>query len=270
MKKAIVVLSGGQDSTTCLHIARKECNEVHAITFNYKQLHQIEISAALRVARMLGADSHEVIYIGDCLVSASPLTNPAAKLEKYESAQQMDEVIGNRVEKTFVPMRNALFLTLAANRAVKHGARRIYTGVCEADNANYPDCTQRFIDRMEYMINQSLGIDDVDFNKHISLYTPLIQTSKKESVLYAYAYPELWKALAYTHTSYDGMYPPTDMNHANVLRAQGFEEAGLPDPLVLRAMSENLVMRPLTDNYKWERILPEFTKLGFTFPEVHG
>jgi 7-cyano-7-deazaguanine synthase len=262
MKKAIVVLSGGQDSTTCLHIARKECEEVHAVTFNYNQLHQIEISAALKVAKMLGADSHEIVDIGNCLVSTSPLTDPAAKLEKYENAQQMDEVIGNRVEKTFVPMRNALFLTLAANRAVKHGARRIYTGVCEADNANYPDCTQRFIDRMEYMINQSLGIDDVDWKRHINLYTPLIHTSKKESVLYAYKHPELWKTLAYTHTSYDGMYPPTDMNHANVLRAQGFKEAGLPDPLVVRAHDEGLMDLPETANYSDQLVDETLFRLG--------
>ena len=84
----------------------------------------------------------------------------------------------------------------------------------------------------------------------IGIWTPLINKSKAETVKIAHQIPECWEALAYSHTSYDGKYPPTDMNHANVLRADGFEKAGLPDPLVLRAVDEGLMELPETDNYK--------------------
>lgn len=260
---SLVILSGGQDSTTCLWIAKQHHKEVHAISFDYGQKHKIELNAARKVSEILGAKSFEIIDIRGCLVSTSPLTDPNSELERFKDAEQMAEVIGNRVEKTFVPMRNTLFLTIAANRAVAKDARFIYTGVCEADNANYPDCTKKFIYRLEDAINTSLGLPDTSSKNHISILIPLIQMSKRDSVLYAYEHLELWKALAYTHTSYDGMYPPTDKNHANVLRAQGFEEADLPDPLVIRAFSEGLMKLPPTNNYRWELAKQEAERLGF-------
>jgi 7-cyano-7-deazaguanine synthase len=155
----------------------------------------------------------------------------------------MDKIIGNRVELTFVPMRNTLFLTIAANRAVVMGCSILVTGICQADNANYPDCTEAFRSDFEIMVNQSLGND-----YHLKIMAPLIDDTKARSIARmadAGGYP----ALAYTHTSYDGKYPPTDKNHSNVLRAQGFLEADLPDPLVVRAWHENLMTLPETPNY---------------------
>ena len=244
MKKAIVVLSGGQDSTTCLFLAKLHNLEVHAITFDYGQNHRIEIDSAEKVARMAGVKSFEVINVIGTLKSTSPLTNDGEGLERYENAQQMDSIIGDRIEKTFVPMRNQLFLTIAFNRAVALGCKYIYTGICQEDNANYPDCTYNFRECLEEASNVGLGR-----NSQIGIITPLLNWSKAETVKRAYEMPECWEALAYTHTSYDGKYPPTDMNHSNVLRAKGFEDAGLPDPLVLRAWVEGLMPLPETANY---------------------
>lgn len=250
-QKALVVLSGGQDSTTCLFWAVKHygAENVHAITFDYGQRHVIELEAADKVARMAGVhDRHEVLGVGPFLLqSASPLTS-GNELERYTDAEQMDAVIGDRRETTFVPMRNALFITIAANRAEALGITNIVLGVCQMDNANYDDCRQVFIDAAEQYINFALGHDHRG-TPEILLDAPLMFLSKAETVHLARSLPGCWEALAYSHTSYDGKYPPTDMNHANVLRADGFEKAGLPDPLVLRAVREYHMELPLTANY---------------------
>lgn len=248
MTKALVILSGGQDSTTCLFWAKREFAEVHAITFNYGQRHILEIEAAKKIAALANVASHEIVDVPNCLVSVSPLTS-SNPLEHYENAEQMEAVIGSRRELTFVPMRNALFLTIAANRAEALGVPNLVTGVCQMDNANYDDCRATFISATTEYINYALGHDHRG-TQPISIHTPLMRMSKAESVMAAYAMPDCWEALAYSHTSYDGKYPPTDPNHANLLRADGFEKAGLPDPLVLRAVKEGLMPVPTTANYK--------------------
>jgi 7-cyano-7-deazaguanine synthase len=246
--KALVVLSGGQDSTTCLFWAKQRFDEVHAITFDYGQRHRIEIESAKKVAELAEVNSHEIVPVPNCLISASPLTSEN-ELETYANVSEMDKTIGNRREVTFVPMRNALFLTIAANRAEALGIACIITGVCEADLGNYDDCREVFIDATESYINYALGHDHRG-TPSIAVLAPLIRLSKAESILMAKNIPGCWNALAYSHTSYDGLYPPTGRNHSNVLRAHGFEVAGLPDPLVLRAHSEGLMDLPETANYK--------------------
>lgn len=243
MRKALVILSGGQDSTTCLFWAKQVFDEVHAITFDYGQRHAIELDAATKVAEMAGVASHKIAAIPGILESTSPLTSDAA-LEQYADAAAMAEIIGNRVELTFVPMRNMLFFTIAMNRAVALGAYHLVTGICQEDNANYPDCTEKYREAFERVANLSLGVDK------FFIHAPLMHRTKAETVLLAKNTPGCWEALAYSHTSYDGKYPPTDKNHSNVLRAYGFEVAGLPDPLVVRAFREGLMDLPDTPNYR--------------------
>lgn len=249
MTKAIVVLSGGQDSTTCLMMAcMKHGRDVHAVSFDYGQRHAIELQAAANVAKLLQV-SHEIIPLGaGILQGTSPLTDSKQPLEQYESAEQMEAIIGDRVEKTFVPMRNALFLTIAANRAVVHGATHIYTGVCEADNANYPDCREVFVSHQEGTINEALGYS-IEDQRNIVIETPLMFMSKAQSIEALDRLRGL-PLLAFTHTAYDGQYPPVGNDHATLLRAQGFEKAGVPDPLVVRAHIEGCMQLPETDNYQ--------------------
>ena len=259
MTKALVVLSGGQDSTTCLFwaIHKFGVENVHAISFDYGQRHRIELIAAAKIALMAGIAScgnihehsgnYEVVDVKGLLQSASPLIS-ASQLDRYESFEAMEAEVGNRIEKTFVPMRNTLFLTIAANRAVALGCRHIVTGICQADNANYPDCTNAFKNRLQAAFNSSL-FGERHTKDDLVIDAPLMFMSKAESVKLALSLPGCMDALAYSHTSYDGKYPPTDPNHSNLLRAKGFEEAGIPDPLVVRAHREGLMQLPETSNY---------------------
>ena len=248
MKKVLVVLSGGQDSTTALYWAVHNFAEVHAITFDYGQRHIIEVEAAKRIATMAGVKSHEVIEVPGILKSTSPLTS-AAPLEQYANPEQMAAIIGDRVELTFVPMRNMFFFTVAMNRAVALACGAVVTGICQEDNANYPDCTNVFRFAFEHAANTALGRSRRPGGDYIQLAAPLMFLDKAATVQLAADLPGCLDALAYSHTSYDGKYPPTDMNHANVLRADGFAKSGYPDPLVLRAWREGLMDLPATHNY---------------------
>ncbi len=242
MRKALVVFSGGQDSTTCLYWAKREYDEVEAITFDYGQRHSREIDAATTICEKAKV-KQTIVTIPDVLQSTSPLTDPTAELEQYTSHDEMEEIIGDRIEKTFVPMRNAFFLTIAANYAVANDCQIIVTGVCEADNANYPDCRLSFILAQQATINEALGVD------YMTIVTPLMKLNKELSIRLAETLPGCMKALAYSHTAYDGSYPPSGADHATVLRAQGFLNAGVPDPLIVRAWKEGLTELPSTPNY---------------------
>lgn len=250
-ERAMVVLSGGQDSTTCLGWALEKFREVHCVTFDYGQRHSIEIEAARKVVDYFGTQMgrwipHDIVEIGDIFAGFSPLTNKDEVLETYTNHDEMEGIIGDRVEKTFVPMRNAVFLMLAANRAAVAGCGALVTGVCQADNANYPDCRNSFIGSAEETINEALGTES---SAGMAVCAPLMQLSKARSIELALTLPYTYQALAYSHTAYDGKYPPTGKDHASILRAHGFEEANVPDPLVIRAFREGLMELPETHNY---------------------
>lgn len=233
-RDALVVLSGGQDSTTCLFWAKHNeitFQKVHAITFQYGQRHKREIDAAYKVGQMAGVASHAFVDIPNVLESTSPLVS-GAELETYTDYESMDKIIGDRVELTFVPMRNALFLTIAANRAMALGIYDVVTGVCQQDNANYFDCRRSFIDAQQHTINEALGL-----GKLFAIHTPLMYLSKAMTIDLAKTLPGCRDALAYSHTCYAGDFPPCGKCHACVLRAEGFRQAGVTDPLVERGQS---------------------------------
>ena len=260
MSKALVVLSGGQDSTTCLFWAKKHFQEVHVITFDYNQRHRCEIEAAMKVASMAEVASHEVLQIGPILKGKSPLTNSNQELETYDDFASMAEIIGDRVELTFVPMRNLLFLTIAANRAACLGIDQLVIGVCAADNANYPDCRPKFVWAAMSAIGQALD------QPRFFINAPVLHLSKSASIKLALSLPGCYAALGYSHTAYDGKYPPKGNDHASILRAHGFEEAGVPDPLVVRAALEGKMVLPETKNYDYVR--PIIAIVGITEIEI--
>ena len=242
--KALVVLSGGQDSTLCLHWALQQgFDTVEAVAFDYGQKHSVELEMA-KVQTDRADVKLEIVELGPILKGTSPLVDPDAELEQYE-----DGDLPGGLEKTFVPMRNQLFLTIAANRAYCIGATNLITGVCQADSGGYPDCRQTFIDALAESINRGTFTGEPGTVGNLAIHTPLMDLTKAESINMAMRIKGAYASWAYSHTAYDGAYPPVGFDHATVLRAQGFEDAGVPDPLILRAACEGLMELPATDNY---------------------
>ena len=197
MSKALVVLSGGQDSTTCLYWALRQYDEVVAVTFDYGQRHAIEIEAAREIAEHAGIE-WELVRIPQ-LGGDSPLTDLAREVGQYESA----DVLPGGIEDTFVPGRNIIFFALAANRAASLGCEIIIAGLSQEDFGGYPDCRRVFVDAMEKAVN--LGLEGTAAK--IAIETPLVNMSKKETVLLAQEVGAM-EALALSHTCYNGERPP--------------------------------------------------------------
>ena len=223
MGKSLVILSGGQDSVTCLYWALKNSTEVITITFDYGQKHAIEIESAKKIAEMAKVP-WDLINVGNILKGSSPLINKEIEVETYENI----EALPGGLEKTFVPGRNILFLTVAANRAYIEKCTDMVTGVSQEDFGGYPDCRATFIQEMRSALSYGL-----EYN--IEIRTPLIYLTKKETVELAFDLGEnCWKALSFSHTCYNGQTPPCGKCHSCLLREKGFKEAGKRDPLILR------------------------------------
>lgn len=189
--KALVVFSGGQDSTTCLIQALAQYDEVHGITFDYGQRHREEIEVAKRLANQLKLASHKVLdttLLNELAISA--LTRDAIPVSH--------ELMNNGLPNTFVPGRNILFLTLAGIYAYQLGCDTIITGVCETDFSGYPDCRNDFIQSMQ----QTLGLG---MDKPIKIITPLMWLNKAETWALADKYQQLALVKDQTLTCYNGI-----------------------------------------------------------------
>lgn len=220
MSKALVIFSGGQDSTTCLFWAKSKFEEVHALTFDYGQRHSRELASAADIAAMAGV-RQEVISMGEIFAGLSPLTDKTKEVEAYESVDQLPGGIAS----TFVPGRNILFLTVAANRAYVLGCKTLVLGVAQQDYGGYPDCRLDFIEKMQEALASGLECE-------LQIETPLMHLSKKETVELALSLPGCMEALALSTTCYNGAYPPCGTCNSCLLRARGFEQAGVADPLL--------------------------------------
>jgi 7-cyano-7-deazaguanine synthase len=208
-----------------LLIAKEEFSEVHALTINYGQRHRVEIESALAVAELVGVDSHEVIKLGSILKGTSPLVSDNS-VDTFNSPDEMPQGVAT----TFVPSRNAVFLTIASNHALARGIHTLITGVNQTDYSGYPDCRRDFINAMEQTI--SLG----NFGKphKFCIYTPLIYQTKAETVKLArrlLGAEKFEQVFELTTTCYQGVKGGCGRCAACLLRDRGFEEAGIDDPL---------------------------------------
>jgi 7-cyano-7-deazaguanine synthase len=223
MKRAVVLLSGGLDSTTTLAIAVAEGYEAHALSFEYGQRHKIETEAARRVATSLGAKDHRVAKIDLRVFGGSALTD-AIDVPK----QRPETEIAHGIPVTYVPARNTIFLAYALAWAEVIHASDIFIGVNAIDYSGYPDCRPEFIEAFEDLANLATkaGLESMRFQIH----TPLIKLSKAEIIRKAV---ELGVDLSLTHSCYD----PTPEGLACggcdscLLRLKGFREAGIKDPI---------------------------------------
>lgn len=187
MSRAVVIFSGGQDSTTCLFWAKNRFKEVSAISFIYGQKHSIELQQAKKICKDAGIDLKiiDISFLSD--ISNSALTSNGDINKKNEKG----------LPASFVPNRNQLFITLAHSFAQKINADNLVTGVCQTDYSGYPDCRQIFIDDLEKVTNY--GSD-----ANIKIHTPLIYLTKAETFLLAEKEKCLDIVINDSHTCYSG------------------------------------------------------------------
>lgn len=223
MTACVVVLSGGQDSTTCLGWAKNRFDALYAITFDYGQRHRIELEAARKVAGLAGVCEHRIVPVSS--LAALGGTAMLADSDPEEGQAVGDESAAG-LPNTFVPGRNLIFLTLAAAWAWQLKVADLVTGVCQTDYSGYPDCRQTTIDAQQLAI--CLGMES-----KMRIHTPLMWMTKAESVQLAVDEGCLpW--LAESHTCYNGLRPPCGRCPACKLRHQGFSRSGFVDPLTER------------------------------------
>lgn len=240
---AVVLLSGGQDSTTCLFHAKKTWDEVHAVTFRYGQRHASEIEAARQIADLADVASWKVLDVEALAqVGGSSLVDDG---EIRASGGMADAEAPDGLPTTFVPARNAVFLALAAGHAARVGAGHVVIGVSEADYSGYPDCREPFVEAMEKALRHAMPSSVGG----IAVQAPLMGRDKRATVLLARELgDECWEALGLSVTCYEGRRPGCGRCPACELRAAGFRAAGLEDPATTAAPTRRL---PAVGDWVW-------------------
>jgi 7-cyano-7-deazaguanine synthase len=221
MKGAVVLLSGGLDSTTTLAIAIAQDYEAYALSFDYGQRHKIEVEASRRVANSLGAKEHRVAKIDMRIFGGSALIDDVDVPKKRLVAE-----IAHEIPVTYVPARNTIFLAYALAWAEVIPAAHIFLGVNAIDYSGYPDCRLEFIEAFETLAN--LGTKAGVEGRHFHIHTPLIKFSKAEIIHKA---TDLGVDLSITHSCYDPTPEGLACGECDscVLRLKGFREAGITD-----------------------------------------
>ena len=221
-KKAVVLLSGGIDSTTALAMAQAEGYEIYGLSFLYGQCHGLEVEAAKRIGRAAKLADHRIAEIDLSIFGGSALTSDVA-VPKRRSLEEMTR----QVPITYVPARNTIFLSYALAFAESIGAHDIFIGVNAIDYSGYPDCRPEYIRAFEAMAN--LGTKAGIEGHGIKIRTPLIEMSKAKII-------RAGMALGVDYSRTTSCYDPDDEGLACgacdscLIRKKGFEEAGLPDP----------------------------------------
>lgn len=224
MKRAVCLLSGGLDSSTCLAYAIRDGFEAYALSFDYGQRHQFELDAAARVAQALGAREHKTVPLNLRSIGGSALT-AEIDVPKSRSGEEM----AHGIPITYVPARNTIFLSVALAWAEVLGAADIFIGVNALDYSGYPDCRPEYIAAYETMANLATKAG-VEGTTKLKIHTPLLHLSKGEITRLA---AELHVDFSLTHTCYDpdAQGRACGQCDACILRLKGFAEAGLTDPV---------------------------------------
>ena len=224
-RKAVVLLSGGLDSTTVLAVAREQGFEPSAISFRYGQRHVVELEAARRVAKAAGVERHVVCDIDLRVFGGSALT-AEVDVPKHVSA---DELSDEEIPITYVPARNTVFLSFALAYAEVMGSTDIFIGVNALDYSGYPDCRPEYIAASEQMANLATraGVE----GNELKIHTPLISLTKAETVQLG---TRLGVDYSLTLSCYDPDAEGRSCGHCDscLLRLRGFAEAGLADPVM--------------------------------------
>ncbi|GAB6039073.1 7-cyano-7-deazaguanine synthase QueC [Fundidesulfovibrio butyratiphilus] len=222
-KPAVILFSGGLDSTTCLALAKSQGFAPHLLSFNYSQRHQVELAAARRVAQAVGVAGHIVLDLPLGAIGGSALT-ASIDVPKDRDAFAM----GHGIPITYVPARNTVFLSMALAMAEVLGSQDIFIGVNALDYSGYPDCRPAFIQAFETMANLALK-EAVEGRLRMTIHTPLIHMTKAQIILAGTA---LGVDYGLTHSCYDPTQDGLACGRCDscLLRKKGFEEAKVADP----------------------------------------
>ena len=227
MKKCVVLLSGGLDSSTLCALAKSEGREVHALTINYNQRNVWELNAAREVARVNAVAEHLIFPIDLTLFGGSALTDSSVKLELDVPVEN----VGKSIPTSYVPARNTIFLSLALGFAETRGASEIWIGVNQLDYSGYPDCRPEYGEAFKKMaaLATKAGVE----GQSLEIRTPLLYLSKSEIITLG---TSLGVDYSLTRTCYDLDQDGLSCGRCEscLLRKRGFEEAGVPDPIPYR------------------------------------
>ena len=223
MKKAVVLLSGGLDSTTALYLAKKEGFEVYAISFDYGQKHDKELECAKTIAEEAGVADYIVVKTNMNTWGGSALTDSSIEVPE-------GNIDSKEIPVTYVPARNMIFLSFAASYAEVVGAQDIFIGVSEVDYSGYVDCRQEFLDSMEKTINFGT-VCGAEQGKKIKIRAPFINMTKAEEVKLGM---ELGVDYGKTWSCYNGGEEACGTCDSCKLRLAAFENAGHKDPIKYR------------------------------------
>ena len=225
--RAVILLSGGLDSTTCLAIAKAEGYEPYALSFRYGQRHTVELEAARRVAEAIGVAGHVVADIDLRAFGGSALTADIDVPKGRDEGAMADEI-----PVTYVPARNTIFLSFALAWAEVLGSQDIFIGVNALDYSGYPDCRPEYIRAYETMANLATKAG-VEGTQRLTIHTPLMQMTKAEIIRQGVA---LAVDYGLTLSCYDPAPDGTPCGACDscLLRAKGFAEAGVADPVLQR------------------------------------
>ncbi len=223
MRKAVVLLSGGLDSTTVLALAQAAGYDCYALSFDYGQRHNFELEAAATIAIQATVAAHKVIQLDLGAIGGSALTDPNIAVPQADQSSE----VATGIPVTYVPARNTIFLSLALGWAEVLGAQDIFIGVNAVDYSGYPDCRPEFIAAFERVANfaTKAGVE----GEKMTIHTPLIAMSKAEIIQ---AGTELGVDYGRTVSCYSADEAGRACGRCDAchLRAAGFEQAGLPDP----------------------------------------
>jgi 7-cyano-7-deazaguanine synthase len=227
---AVVLLSGGLDSTTVLAIAKHEGFRVHALTFQYGQRHAIEIASARRVAQAFDVERHVIVDMDLRVFGGSALTDELA-VPKHRAPED----ISHGIPITYVPARNTVFLAYALGFAEVTQSEDIFIGVNALDYSGYPDCRPEYLRAFEAMANLATKAA-VEGRQRLRIHAPLIQLSKAQIIQRGL---ELGVDYGLTHSCYDPAPDGTSCGQCDscLLRLKGFREAGATDPIAYRIIT---------------------------------
>lgn len=218
MSSCLILLSGGQDSATCLAWAKERFNNIYSISFSYGQRHIIELQCSKKLAEIANVKKHYEIEI-----SCFKQLGNSALLDNTSNISDV-HILSSELPASFVPGRNYLFLGIAAAKSFSLGIKNIITGVCQTDFSGYPDCRDNSIKAIQVALSLSMNFDFI-------IHTPLMWKTKADTVLMMQKLGKLdW--YKYTHTCYEGQNPPCGKCPSCKLRQRGFKEAEIEDPLL--------------------------------------